>query len=178
MVDIVRARSIVVLADCHIHPAKGIDWPRPALEVFQGTDLFVTLGDMGERAGLDVLATLAPVIGVRGRDDSDDPRTSVTSRVLQIEGLRLGCVFDPLETGVALQVNPPVWAPIEKLLQVFQGPVDAILWASTHAPSVERSGGRLHLNPGSLTLPSENGAASFATLTVTGATVEGEIVFL
>jgi hypothetical protein len=48
MTDAIHARAIVVLGDCHIHPAKGVDWPLLALDAFKGADLFVTLGDMGE----------------------------------------------------------------------------------------------------------------------------------
>src|SRR5262245_21789958 len=103
MIDLVQARTIVELADCHIHPAQGLDWPQPALDAFAGTDLFVTLGDMGERVGLDVLAKLAPVTGVQGRDDESDPRTAAKLRVLDANGVRIGCVFDPVEAGVALQ---------------------------------------------------------------------------
>ena len=122
MTDAIHARAIVVLGDCHIHLAKGVDWPVLALDAFKGADLFVTLGDMGERAGLDALARLAPVIGVHGRDDEDDPRTAPTLRVLEAGGLRIGCVFDPVEAGVALQAEPPVWSPAEKLRQLFDGP--------------------------------------------------------
>jgi putative phosphoesterase len=178
MADTIHARAIVVLGDCHIHLAKGIDWPLLALDAFKGADLFVTLGDMGERAGLDALARLAPVIGVHGRDDEDDPRTAPTLRVLEAGGLRIGCVFDPVEAGVALQAEPPVWSPAEKLRQLFDGPLDALLWASTHAPSIERIDGRLQLNPGSATLPGKNAPASFARLTVAADAIEGEIVSL
>ena len=122
MTDAIHARAIVVLGDCHIHPTKGIDWPPLALDAFNGADLFVTLGDMGERAGLDALTRLAPVIGVHGRDDEDDPRTAPALRVLEAGGLRIGCVFDPVEAGVALQAEPPVWSPAEKLRQLFDGP--------------------------------------------------------
>jgi putative phosphoesterase len=178
MIDAVHARAIVVLADCHIHPAKGIDWPRAALDAFKGADLFITLGDMGERVGLDALAGLAPVIGVVGRDDEGDPRTAARLRVLEAGGVRIGCVFDPLECGAALQIEPPIWAPAENLLALFGGPVDALLWASTHAPSIERVDGRLQLNPGSATLPSKNAPASFARLTLAAGAIEGEIVSL
>ena len=178
MTDIIHARAIVVLGDCHIHPAKGVDWPLSALDAFEGAELFVTLGDMGERAGLDILARLAPVIGVHGRDDEDDPRTAAKLRVLEAGGLRIGCVFDPVEAGVALQAVPPVWSPAETLRQLFEGPLDALLWASTHAPSIERIDGRLQLNPGSATLPGNNAPASFARLTLAAGAIAGEIVSL
>src|SRR3984893_7167288 len=178
MIDAVHARAIVVLADCHIHPAMGIDWPVSALDAFKGADLFVTLGDMGERAGLDALARLAPVIGVHGRDDGDEPRAPPRRGVVEAGGLRTGWVFDPVEAGVALQAEPPVWSPAEKLRQLFDGPLDALLWASTPAPSIERIDGRLQLNPGSATLPGKNAPASFARLTVAAGAIEGEIVSL
>src|SRR5258708_33735721 len=129
MTDAIHARAIVVLGDCHIHPAKGVDWPPWALDAFKGADLFVTLGDMGEKTGLDTLARLAPVIGVRGRDDEDDPRTAPTLRVLEAGGLRIRCVFAPVRAGVALQAGPPGWAPAEKLRQFFEGPrAPLLLW--------------------------------------------------
>lgn len=177
MVDIVQARSFIVLADCHIHPAQGIDWPRAALDSFDGADLFVTLGDMGERAGLDALARLAPVVGVRGRDDEDDPRTAPRLRVLEAAGLRLGCVFDPIEADVALQVDPLVCASSQTLESLFGSQLDALLWASTHTPSLERAVGRLHINPGSVTLPSKGAPASFARLIVANGGIEAEIVY-
>src|ERR1700704_4033674 len=165
MTDAIHARAIVVLGDCHIHPAKGVDWPLLALDAFKGADRFATLGDMGERAGLAALARLAPVIGVHGRDDEDDPRTAPTLRVLEAGGLRIGCVFDPVEAGVAFQAEPPGWAPAEKLQQLFNGPLAALPWASTHAPWMEWIDARLQINPGSAPLPGKNAPASFARLT-------------
>jgi len=178
MIDIVQASTIVVLADCHIHPAQGVDWPQAALDAFRGADLFVTLGDMGERAGLDALARLAPVVGVRGRDDEDDPRTAARLRVLEAGNVRIGCVFDPVEAGAALQADPLVCASSEALIQLFEEPLDALLWASTHTPSIERTAGRLHVNPGSVTLPGKGTPASFARLTVDNGAIEGEIVHI
>lgn len=178
MVDIVQARTLVVLADCHIHPAQGVDWPQAALDAFGGADLFVTLGDMGERAGLDALARFAPVVGVRGRDDEDDPRTTPRLRVLEVAGLRIGCVFDTVEAGAALQVDPLVWASPEVLTRLFGAKLDALLWASTHAPSIERAAGRLYVNPGSVTLPGNGAPASFAKLTIANGAIDGEIVCL
>ena len=178
MIDIVQARTIVVLADCHIHPSKGIDWPQSALDAFAGADLFVTLGDMGERVGLEALTRLAPVIGVQGRDDEDDPRTAARLRVLEVGNIRIGCVFDPVEAGAALQVDPLVCASSEALNTLFETPLDALLWASTHTPSIERATGRLHVNPGSVTLPGKGARASFARLTVASGAIDAEIVRL
>lgn len=176
MVDIVQARTLIVLADCHIHPAQGIDWPQAAIDAFAGADLFVTLGDMGERTGLDALARFAPVIGVQGRDDEDDPRTATRLRVLEVAGLHLGCVFDPVESGAALQVDPLACASSQTLESLFGSRLDALLWASTHVPSLDRTVGRLEVNPGSATLPGKGASASFARLTVANGVIDAEIV--
>lgn len=176
MIDTISARTIVVLGDCHIHPAKGIDWPTDVLAMFKGVDLFVTLGDMGERAGLAALTNLAPVIGVQGRDDEDDPRTATKLRLLCVGHLRIGCVFDPVEAGVAESTNPLVRRPRAQWSSPFDAALDALLWASTHAPSIERTDGLLLLNPGSVTLPGENAVASFARLTLDKDKIEAEVV--
>src|SRR5260370_40684748 len=107
MTDAIQARAIVVLGDCHIHPAKGVDWPPWALDAFKGADLFVTLGDMGEKTGLDTLARLAPVIGVRGRDDQDDPRTPARLRGLEAGGPPDRLAFGPAGAAPALAPQAP-----------------------------------------------------------------------
>jgi predicted phosphodiesterase len=85
-------------------------------------------------------------------------------------------VFDPVEAGLALSVIPLVCAPPDALTRLFGGLPDAILWASTHAPSSTRIDGRFWVNPGSATLPAENASASFARLTVTDDELAAEIV--
>src|SRR5260370_10776738 len=121
MTDAINARAIVVLGDCHIHPAKGVDWPPWALDAFKGADLFVTLGDMGEKTGLDTLARLAPVIGVRGRDDEDDPRTAARLRVLEAGGLRNRSLLGPNEAVRARPAPPPDHSPRDQLRPLFHG---------------------------------------------------------
>lgn len=124
----------------------------------------------------DTLARLAPVVGVQGRDDEDDARTAARQRVLEVGGIRIGCVFDPVEAGVALQIDPLVCAPSETLTRLFGSTLDALLWASTHAPSIQHAAGCLFVNPGRVTLPSKDAPATFAKLTLADGAIEGEIV--
>jgi putative phosphoesterase len=168
MSDYAAARSIIVLADCHIHPADGIAWPPSALAAFAGADLIITLGDMGEAVGIAALAAIAPVVGVRGADDEDNPYASGKTRLVEAGGVAIGCVFDPVAAGLASAVDPLTLAPDPDIERIFGGPVDVLLWASTHVPSVERVGGRLAVNPGSATLPDKGAAASYARLTIDG----------
>lgn len=176
MSETIAARTIVVLADCHIHPADGIDWPDAALTAFAGADLIIALGDMGEMAGYEALTGIAPVIGVRGADDVDNPYTDGVTRLLDVDGVRIGCVFDPKAAGVATTTSPLVLAEIAVVERTFGGRVDVLLWASTHVPSVERVGGRLVVNPGSATLPDNGSRAGFARLTIDEGVADAEIV--
>jgi putative phosphoesterase len=174
-------RTIAVLADCHIHPGGGIAWPAAALARLKGVDLIITLGDMGESVGLDALETIAPVVGVKGQDDQDDPRCVPAARLVQAGGLRIGCVFDPVEHGLAAGKAPfvPAKGAAEAEERLFGGPVDVLLTASTHVPAVQDHAGRLIVDPGSVTLPTgrETGApGTFARLTLAGGKALAEIV--
>src|SRR5258708_36129714 len=98
---------------------------------------------MGEAPGLAPLAAVAPVVGVRGADDEDNPYTSGKTRRIEVDGLVIGCAFDPIETGIASAANPLTLAPEATLGRIFGGMPNVLLWASTHVPSVERIGRRL-----------------------------------
>jgi putative phosphoesterase len=171
-------RKLAILADCHIHPSAGSDWTPAILKSVSGTDLIVTLGDMGETVGLDRLGALAPVIGVRGRDDAEDTRTSAELRVLQLGKVRIGCVFDPTDHGMASHADPFTpstgWTEIASAL--FGAPIQVLLHASTHRANVADVDGILVVNPGSAVLPAAGAGASFALLTVDDGRVEAEIV--
>jgi putative phosphoesterase len=167
-------KTIVVVADCHIHPPK-IDWPPAALKAMAGADLIVTLGDMGEAAGLAALQAIAPVVGVRGGDDETE---NPALRVVQAGAVRLGCVFDPVAHGLAASKSPFVAADEAAAAeaQAFGGPVDVLLCASTHSPEIHAAGGRLTVDPGSVTLPNPGGKPTFARLDLSGPIPSAEIV--
>jgi hypothetical protein len=174
-------RTIAIVADCHIHPDAGIDWPPGTADALAGADLIVTLGDMGEPRGLATLAAVAPVIGVRGEDDGDDPRTAPAARVLEISGLRIGCVFDPMRAGLATNKEPLVAVDDggQARARLFGGGVDVVLYASTHDPEICAFEGALWVNPGSLTLPNgkDRGArGAFARLTIEAGAPKAQIV--
>ena len=171
-------RTIAVLADCHIHPARGLDWPPALLERLAGVDLIVTLGDMGEAAGLEALGAIAPVIGVRGADDGEDERTAPKSRLLSLRGAHIGCVFDAVRAGLAAEREPWAFAAdCERTeTELFGRRVDLVLHAGTHRPTVETCGGRLVVNPGSATLPDDHAPAAFAPITLGDNGPQAEIV--
>ncbi|HSV01799.1 MAG TPA: metallophosphoesterase family protein [Phenylobacterium sp.] len=178
--EILQARTVAVLADCHIHPGGGPDWTRAVLTALEGCDLIVTLGDMGESAGLDRLAQIAQVLGVAGADDQPDPRTSPRLRRLSIGGVALGCVFDPKAAGLAALAHPfePAADFPDALARAFGGPVDGLLYASTHRPASAEFAGVWAVNPGSALLPDEGAKPAFARLTVENGRLRPEIVTL
>jgi putative phosphoesterase len=172
------ARKLAILGDCHIHPGKGLDWPATVLRAVSAADLIVTLGDMGESEGLDRLTAIAPVIGVRGRDDGQDTRTDVALRVLQLGDVRIGCVFDPTEHGLANQAHPFTPAPdwTAKAGAMFDGPIQVLLHASTHRANVAVTDGVLIVDPGSALLPAVGAIATLALLTIDDGKPRAEIV--
>jgi putative phosphoesterase len=170
--------NVVVLADCHIHPGGGPTFPPVLFDSLAGSDLIVTLGDMGEAAGLDQLAEIAPVIGVRGADDSDDPRTDSPVLVLTSGGLALGCVFDATKVGLAISSYPFVpAADFEAVAErLFGRRIDLLLHASTHRGEASNAGDCLVFNPGSAVLPAEGCPATFAALNLADGALEGRLV--
>lgn len=172
--------NVAVLADCHVHEG-GPQLPQSLFPRLHGADLIVTLGDMGEQSGLDQLQEIAPVLGVRGRDDVDDPRTHRSELVLSGEGYRIGCVFDAQAVGLATTSEPFVEADAAAAVcqHLFGGPVDVLLHAGTHRASEARFGGKgSALNPGSAVLPAEGAKPTFLRLKVAAEGCYGQIIWV
>lgn len=172
--------NIAVLADCHIRDG-GPQFPSALFPRLQGADLIVTLGDMGQRSGLDQLEQIAPVLGVRGADDEDDIRTRRETLVLEGDGYRLGCVFDAKTAGLAEDVDPFIAADgaTEACRRLFGGPIDILLHAGTHRADEAwlRPGGSA-LNPGSAVLPVEGARPSLLRLKVSREGCHGQVIWV
>ncbi len=171
--------NLAVLADCHIH--DGGAFPPELLSQLEGVDLIVTLGDMGERSGLDMLERIAPVIGVRGDDDEDDPRTQRDLLRLNRGRYDIGCVFDARSVGLASSVDPFVAAPFAKDVsqRLFGCYVDILLHAGSHRADEAKFGpSGSALNPGSALLPADGSAPSFLSLKITDDGCYGRMIGL
>jgi putative phosphoesterase len=177
----VTGTNFAILADCHIHPGGGPEFPPAVLAALADSHLIVTLGDMGDSAGLDQLEAIAPLIGVRGEDDADDPRTAEPALLLHAGRIRIGCVFDPVAAGLAKSADPFIPAPdIEAACErLFGEPIDLLLYASTHKAATEAIGTRgKALNPGSAVVPIEGRPPTFARVEIDGDRFDTEIVFV
>lgn len=176
----VEGTNLAVLASCHIRPG-GPQFPAALFPRLQGADLIVTLGDMGDRSGLDQLQELAPVIGVRGEDDDNDIRTRRRAIVLTGEGYRIGCVNDAKAAGLATSRNPFAQAEgaDEVCRRLFDGPVNVLLHANAGVAEEVRLGHRrAALSPGSVTCPAEGDKPSFLRLKVTADGCYGQIIWV
>ena len=167
-----------MLADCHVHPGAGPNWDAATLDALAGADLIVTLGDMGESRGLDPLAAIAPVIGVHGADDEDDPRTAPAARKLRLGGVLVGCVFDPKRVALADRSDPftPSVTWPARAADVFGEPIQMLLYASTHRPHIAEIEGVRVVNPGSALLPADGSKPSIAILKIEDGKLTARIV--
>jgi len=177
----VTGTNFAVIADCHIHPGGGPEFPPIVLAALADSHLIVTLGDMGETAGLDQLEAIAPVVGVRGQDDVADPRTEPHVLLLKAGDQKIGCVFNAVDAGLASSSDPftpePDMAAVARRL--FGADIDILLHASTHKPASDAFGqGGQALNPGSAVLPAAGAAPTFARLVLEDGRFRSEIVFV
>lgn len=172
--------NLAVLADCHIH-AGGPQFPPVLLERLRGVDLIVTLGNMGERTGLDQLQEIAPVIGVCGKDDSEDFRTRRAFLHLTGGGYDIGCVHDARAAGLAEAIDPFIASENAAAVstRLFGGPVDILLHAGASMPDEARFGAKgTALAPGSAALPPEREDPTFLRLTISPKGVYGQVIRL
>ena len=172
--------NLAVLAGCHVRE-DGPGFPAALLPRLQGVDLIVTLGDMGDRSALDQLQEIAPVLGVRGKDDPDDLRTRRSALVLSGDGYRIGCVHDAKAAGLAAEVDPFVEARQAPTVceRLFGGAVDVLLHAGTNRSDEARFGSRgSALNPGSPVQPAAGSRPTFLRLKVTSEGCYGQMIWV
>ena len=146
---------IGLISDTHIPVAAKELWPQ-IYDAFRGVDLIMHGGDLMVPEVIDWLEEVAPVMAVSGNGDHlgwerslppRDPRLS-ESKVLAVEGLRIGLVHD-----FQLPEAPPLRTMEGLMRHYFGGPVNVIVRGSTHAAEITKVKGVLIVNPGSPTFP-------------------------
>lgn len=108
------------------------------LELFDGVDLILHAGDIGDASIITELETLAPVHAVHG--NTDDSRLST----------RYGETVDITVVGVRVVVTHGhrIGSPTPPLLRRMFPAADVIVYGHTHVPLVDRDAGTLVINPG------------------------------
>ena len=120
--------NIGVISDTH-----GLMRPE-ALTALAGSDLIIHAGDVGSPAILEALGTIAPVVAVRGNND-----TGIwADKLAETEVIKAGtCNLYVLHNRNELNVDP-----------VAEG-FRIVVSGHSHQPSQEERAGVLYLNPGS-----------------------------
>lgn len=130
-----------------------------------GCDYIVHGGDVGAAAILEQLAAMAPLIAVRGNNDTQ----SWAARLRETELVRLGSVFVyVIHDLAALDIEPRAAG------------VRVIISGHSHKPQVRERDGVLYVNPGScgprrFMLPISVGELIVSGHGVTGRTIDVEV---
>lgn len=152
-----RALRVGVLSDTH--GLMRLD----ALTALLGSDLLLHAGDIGAAAVLEALQAIAPLVAIRGNNDTqpwaaDLPETAVhdTGAVrIFITHNRAQLALDPRAAGFQVVVS-----------------------GHSHQPLIEQRDGVLYVNPGSCGPRRFSLPVTVALLTIRGARVEAKIVDL
>jgi putative phosphoesterase len=108
---------------------------RPAARAFlAGCDYIVHGGDVGAAQILDDLAGMAPLIAVRGNNDTQPWAASLpATELVRVGGVFIYVIHDLAELDIDLQAAG----------------VKVVVSGHSHRPKVEERGGVLYVNPGS-----------------------------
>ena len=147
--------KIGIVSDTH-----GLLRPE-VITALTGVEHILHAGDVGDVAVLDRLRQLAPVTAVRGNVDT----TSTVAALPFTEALELrGHLFYLVHRLADLDINPVVAG------------VSVVVSGHTHKSAVEKKGGVLYLNPGSVGPKRFRLPITLALLRVSDDAIEHEIV--
>lgn len=105
-----------------------------ALDALRGSELIVHAGDIGTPDVLTALRELAPLMAIRGNNDTDAwAQTIPEQRSFDIGRHRVHLLHDL--KALALDLREP--------------PIAAVISGHSHRPKIERREGVLYINPGS-----------------------------
>ena len=157
---------VAVISDTHM-PRGRRALPPACLERLSAADLVLHAGDLTERAFLDDLRAIGrPVEAVHGNMDAPLLQALLPAeRVIEVGAARIGMLHVP---------GPPTGREA-RLLARFPG-CDAVVYGHTHLPQVARAGSVWILNPGSPTERRSAPARSMLELTVSGRTIEPQLI--
>lgn len=157
---------IAVIADTHL-PHRGRRLPQRLLDECAAADLILHAGDLTELAVLVELELYGEVHAVRGNCDADDLRRLPVERVVEAKGARIGMIHDA----------GPTAGRAERLERRFVR-CGAVVFGHSHAPTIERHGALLLLNPGSASERRRAPSCTMARLEVKEGRLEAELIEL
>jgi putative phosphoesterase len=137
---------------------------RPEARAFlAGCDYIIHGGDVGRREILEELAAMAPLISVKGNNDTEP----WAARLRDTELIRVGNIFVYVIHNVAeLDIDPATAG------------VRVVISGHSHKPMIEERNGILYVNPGSCGPRRFKLPISAGEITVSGSAVRARIVNL
>ena len=152
-----QVHIIGVISDTH-----GLLRPE-AVAALRGSELIIHAGDVGKPEILDELATLSPVVQIRGNVDHGIWAQGLPqTRTVEIGGVRIFVIHNIDDLSIDAAVAGYA----------------AVISGHSHRPSALQKNGVLFLNPGSAGPRRFNLPVSVALLRVLGKTVEAQMVEL
>lgn len=151
--DRVVAR-IGLISDTHM-PGRWPSLPPVIFELFQGVDLILHAGDIGEPAVLDRLSVVAPVVAVHGNDESEAAQRELPyQQLLAAGGHRLLLCHGHLpdrEAEVASRAGDE-WRPklAQRAAQARRAGARTMVFGHLHIPFVTRCDNVWLINPGAI----------------------------
>lgn len=133
--------TLGVIADTHLHMGDVDRLPIEILDLYRRfeVDLIVHAGDIVDRAILDRLETVAPVLAVHGNNEPIELWRELPERIL----LALG----RWTIGIVHGHGGPTAR--KTATTAFSDPVDFVIYGHSHVPMIEEVGGVVYFNPGS-----------------------------
>ena len=142
-----------LVSDTHM-PERCAAFPASTFDVFQGVDLLLHAGDLGELRVLDCLSAIAPVVAVHGNDETQDAQRALPyQQVISAAGQRIllwhSHYPDPAE-GKANRGGP--WHRIltRQAERGQQVGASVVVFGHAHVPLKCRHNDILLVNPGAL----------------------------
>lgn len=152
-----RGTRVGVISDTH-----GLLRPE-AIAALQGSDVILHAGDIGKPEVLEALRAIAPVIAVRGNNDTGTWAEAIAEReTVQIEQVQLHLLHIVQE----LELDP------------HQAGIQVVISGHSHRPELCDQNGVLFLNPGSAGPRRFKLPVSVAHLQIQGNSVKAEMVEL
>lgn len=149
--------QVGVISDTH-----GLVRPE-AIAALKGSELILHAGDIGKPEVLEQLNRIAPVIAVRGNNDTGDWAETIPERkTIPIEELSVHL----LHIATDLDCNPKTAG------------IQIVISGHSHKPSLKDLNGVLFLNPGSAGPRRFKLPVTIAQLQITGRSASAEIVQL
>ena len=145
--------KIGVISDTH-----GLMRPQ-ALEALRGSELILHAGDIGAQGILEQLEAIAPVIAIRGNNDTDAWAKRIPERVdLEVDGVHIHMLHN--------------------LKELDADGMHVVIAGHSHRPIIERREGVMYLNPGSAGPRRFKLPISVASMTCSGGKVRARIIEL